>query len=178
VVKLRKSATNNNWYALFAITGEEDKVKERLEYRLRDRNLRVIVPKRKIKERSQGKWTYKIRTLFPGYILLNGFLGIEEYYMLNNVPGLLRILKNESKPYIIDKNEIEVINTLIKDNEIIEPSYAMFTSGKIIVINGPLSGLEGLIESINKRKGRVKVRLGLNGNKKLIDLSIELVEPV
>lgn len=44
--------TCNNWYALFVMTGKEDILKERLQYRLRDKNLRVIVPKRRLREKK------------------------------------------------------------------------------------------------------------------------------
>lgn len=42
----------NKWYALFVMTGEEDKVKERLQYKLGNSNLKVIVPKRRLKEKK------------------------------------------------------------------------------------------------------------------------------
>lgn len=34
----------NEWYALFVLTGQEEKVKERIMYRFEDR-IRVVVPK-------------------------------------------------------------------------------------------------------------------------------------
>ena len=56
-----------NWYAAFVTTGEEERVKERLKYRLEDR-FRIIVPKRKLRERKGGIWKYNIRTLFSEYV--------------------------------------------------------------------------------------------------------------
>lgn len=166
------------WYALFTITGEEDNVKERICYRLKNSNIKVIVPKRKLRERKNGIWSHKIRTLFPGYIFLNGFMSFDEYHLLNNIPGLIKVLKNDCEPYIIDKREMQVIKTLINDDEVIEPSSAILYRNRIVIKDGPLVGLEGKIASVNKRKGRVKVRFSFNGTEKLVELSISVIETV
>ena len=50
----------DDWYALFVVTGEEEKVKKRLDYRLQG-DLRIIVPKRKLRERRNGQWHNVIR---------------------------------------------------------------------------------------------------------------------
>ena len=69
---LKVKIQDKKWYALFVKTGEEENVKSRIMYRLGDKDINVIVPKRCVRERRQGKWENKIRILFPGYILLNG----------------------------------------------------------------------------------------------------------
>lgn len=168
--------TPNNWYALFTMTGEEEKVRERLQYRLKEKDLKVVIPKRKLRERKDGIWRQKIRTLFPGYIFLYGLMNMEDYYLLKNVPGLIKVLKNDNEPCIIDEREIRVIGTLIKDSEIIEPSSAIIEGGQVIIKDGPLLGLEGMIICVNKRKGRVKVKMGFQGQEKIVELAISLLD--
>jgi transcriptional antiterminator NusG len=165
------------WYALFVLTGKEEKVKEKLEYRFRDSQLKFVVPRRKLLERKAGKWEEKVRTVFPGYILVNGTIGAEEYYSLLGTPGLLRVLKNNYEPLEIPEQDIEVIKMLICNGEIIERSGILIESGKVIVTDGPLLGLEGLIYSIDKRKGRAKIKLNFAGEPRLVDLSISLIQP-
>lgn len=168
----------DNWYALFVATGEEDKVKERLRYKFKNSaDIRLLVPKRKLRERKNGVWETKIRTLFPGYIMVNGPLGIEEYYTLKGTPGLIRILKDKSGLLEIHKNEIKVINSLIYEDEIIGTSNVVMEGTRIIVVEGPLLGMDGLIQSVDRRKGRAKVRLNFIGEPRLVDLSISLVQP-
>lgn len=165
------------WYALFVLTGQEEKVKKRLEYIFEDERLKFIVPKRKLKERKAGKWEEKVRPLFTGYILVNGYIGAKEYGLLTGVPGLLKVLKDGYDPFEIPEAEIAVINKLICNGEIIDQSRVFEKLGKIVIVDGPLLGLEGLIESINKRKGRAKVRLNFAGESRLIDLSIHVIQP-
>jgi transcriptional antiterminator NusG len=164
------------WYALFVVTGEEEKVKERLQYRLMGKDIRILVPKRKLRERRKGIWETKLRVIFPGYVLINGIIGIEEYYVLVGVPGLIAMLKDKSGLLEIHEHEIHIINKLMGNSEIIETSSVMFDGPRIIVVDGPLKGLEGLIEEVDKRKGRAKVRLNLIGAPRVVDLSISMIQ--
>jgi transcription termination/antitermination protein NusG len=167
---------DNKWYVLFVMTGKEDKVKERLQYRLKNKSLKVIVPKRRLRERRNGIWEYRIRTLFPGYVLINGYIDTKDYYMLKEVPGLLGILKNNNEPLEVQEEEIRIIGNLISSNEIIDCSRILIDKGRVVVVDGPLVGMEGLIKTIDKRKGRAKVMINFIGEPKLVDLSISMIQ--
>jgi transcriptional antiterminator NusG len=168
---------SDSWHALFVTTGDEDKVKERLQYRFKDGDLRIIVPKRKLKERKDGKCETRIRTLFPGYVLLNGCISLDEYRLFKGVPGLIKPLGDRSGLLPIQEHEINVISRLICNDEIIGPSSVFMEGGCVVVIDGPLLGMGGLIESIDRRKGRAKVRLNFIGEPRLVELSVSMVQP-
>ena len=166
-----------NWYAIFVPTTQEDSVKKRLEVNLGE-TFRFLIPKRTLRERKQGVWFQTTRTLFPGYILLQGLIDVDTYRKIKLTDGVIKILENEGEPLIIKHEEIEVISRLTKNDDIINASNVFIEGSKIQVIDGPLLGCEGLIEGINKRKGRVKVRLTLFGDKRVVELSINVVETV
>lgn len=165
-----------NWYALFVVTGEEEKVKERIKYRFKD-ELRILVPKRKLRERRKGKWVHCIKTLFPGYIILNGDIGYTEYYRLKGIPGLLKLLRGGYDPLKIDYDEMAILNRLICNSETIGFSSVFEENGKVVVVDGPLVSQEGIIKSINRRKGRAKVRLNFLGEPRLVDLGVSVLQP-
>lgn len=167
--------TKSNWYALFVATGDEDNVKERLVYRFSHSNLKILVPKRRLRERKNGIWHTKIKPLFPGYLLLNGEIKREEYGLLRKVPGVIKLLGDKDKPTEIKGHEIEIIRKLTCGSEIIECSGIQSENQEVIVIDGPLVGLEGYIDSIDRRKGRAKVRLNLMGEPRIVELSITMV---
>lgn len=175
---MRNFEDGDKWYALFVLTGEEDHVKERLEYRFRNSKLKFIVPKRTLKERKEGKWQEKVRVLFPGYILLNGCIGVEEYYLLAGIPGLLGVLKDCYEPLEIRDQDMSVLKRLICDSDIVGHSSVLIESGKVVVVDGPLLGLEGLIQSIDRRKGRAKVMLNFACEPRFVDLSISIIQPI
>jgi len=170
------NADREGWYALFVVTGDEEKVKERINYRF-EKRIRAIVPKRKIKERREGKWEYKIKTLFPGYVLINGNMGQQIYETIRGIPGVIRVLRDSSGPQELHEAEIELICRLTGEGEIIPVSQVYTIGKKVFVVDGPLLGMEGLIKSIDKRKGRAKVVLNLLGEPREIELSITMVQP-
>lgn len=166
------------WYAVFVKTGDEDNVRERLEYKFAGKDLRVFVPKRKLRERSNGLWEIKIRSLFPGYVLINGLLGCDDYYMMKRVPGLIKVLRDSSMFYEIESEEMKILGKMIHNNEIIGTSSVLIDGGRTVVVEGPLLGLEGLIESIDRRKGRAKVRLNFIGESRMVDLDVNVLQTV
>ncbi|MCX7842016.1 MAG: antiterminator LoaP [Clostridia bacterium] len=167
--------SSNRWYALFVVTGEEDNVKERLQFKFKD-SIRILVPKRKLKERKDGKWEYVIRTLFPGYVLLHGDITIEHYYEMKGIPGLIKFLRSGSDLLEINYWEMEVIAQLICNDETIGFSDVLVENGKVIVVDGPLLSMEGYIVSLNKRKGRAKVRLDFLGEQRTVELGINMLQ--
>lgn len=168
--------TKEKWYALFVATGEEDKIKARINYKL-EGEMRAIVPKRRMRERRNGKWEEKLRTLFPGYILLNGRMNCEVCNLMREVPGVFRLLSNGDGPQEIYESEIDIIGRLTADGEIIGSSRVCVEGGNVVVMDGPLFGLGGYIKAIDKRKGRVKVILNLMGEPRTVELSVALVQP-
>lgn len=167
---------NSKWYALFVMTGQEEKVKQRLEYRFQD-TLRIVVPKRKLRERKNGEWHTVIRSLFPGYVLVNGDINTDVYYRLKGVPDLYKLLMYGNEPAAIDLYEMEVINRLICSNETIGFSSLLVENGRVIVVDGPLVSMEGRIVSINQRKGRAKVNLSFMGEQRIVELGINMLQP-
>lgn len=164
------------WYALFVTTGEEDKVKERIHFRMKD-ELKALVPKRRMRERKEGCWQERIRPLFPGYVLLNGQISNRIYNLISDIPGVIKLLKDTDGPQEIHENEIGVLLRLISDNEIIGWSKVYVQGEKVEVVDGPLFGLEGYIKAVNKRKGRVKVFFNLMGEPRTVELCITMVQP-
>lgn len=168
----------HKFYAVFAVTGDEDNVKKRIEYTFKGANVRAIVPKRQLRERKNGTWSFRIRNIFPGYVLLQGEIGLIECHVLTRIPGIIKVLRDESGPCIIEPDEIKIIRRLICNGEIIGSSTAFQNGDEITITDGPLTGLEGLISAIDTRKGRAKVCLCFLGEERSVELSIHVIKNV
>lgn len=164
------------WYALFVKTGQEDKVKQRLEYRFQEK-LMFLVPKRRLKERRAGKWYFVTRTLFPGYVLIKGDIDQETMQLFKDVPGLLKLLKSGTEPLRIDSWEMEALGRLICNGEIISLSTILMENDRVTVVDGPLVSMEGYIRSIDCRKGRAKIVLNFLGEERMVDLGVMVLKP-
>jgi transcriptional antiterminator NusG len=164
-----------NWYALFVKTGEEETLKRFIEVLIPTDQFRILIPKRKIRERRQGKVYEKIKTLLPGYVLIYAHIDVEFYYKLRRIPHLLAILKDKYEPVQIRDEEISVILALTNQSDVIGFSEIYKEGDVIRVRKGPLVGLEGIIESYDHRKQRLKIAINFMGKTKRIDLGAELV---
>jgi transcriptional antiterminator NusG len=170
-----------NWHALFVYTGREDYIKRQIENRLaydKFGDLRLIVPKRKLRERKAGIWTDVVKTLFPGYILVNSNENNEWSSRLKDVNGIVRFLRDGQELAKIERSEIEVINRLIINDDLIGYSTVLAEGSTVKVIEGPLLSMEGYIQSIDTRKGRAKVVLNFLGEQRTVDLGINIIRSV
>ena len=167
---------NLPWYAVFVKTGEENKVKQRLDYRFKG-NPSVLVPKKIIKERKHGKWYRRIRNLFPGYIFIHGVLDANNYKNLWQVPGLYKLLCTDREPVRIPRNEIEVFSHLFDKDDMIRESDIFMQGDKVVIVSGPLTALEGKILKVDKRKGRARVLISFLGEERVIDLGVNFIQP-
>lgn len=154
-----EKSTTQSWHALFVAIGHEEKVKKAIEATFKD-EIKSIVPKRELRQRKSGEW-YKVkRTLFSGYILIKGRITIETYYRIKEIPMLANLLRDESGPLKIDEKELEVLNILLKDDDENIGFYTVYKEGqKVKIIDGPIYGLEGDIQSVDTRKGRAKINI-------------------
>ena len=167
-----------SWHALFVTTGHEDKVKKAIEATFKD-EIESIVPKRELRERKSGKWHIVKRTLFPGYVLIKGKITIETYYRIKEIPMLANLLRDESGPLKIEEKELEVLNILLKNGEEnIGISTAYKEGQKVRIIDGPLVGLEGHIQSVDTRKGRAKLNIDFLGSPRTVQLGINFVDKI
>jgi len=172
-----QDSDNNKWYALFVKTGQEEKVRKRIEFSLND-VVKTMVPKRKLRERRGGVWKTVIRKLFPGYVLLSGDMDGSNYHTIKSTPGILKLLKTGYEPARIDPWEMDIVNRLMYNGDTIEYSDCFIKDGKIIVTSGPLLNMEGNIISVDRRKGRVKVNIAFMGEPRIVDLGISILQPV
>jgi transcriptional antiterminator NusG len=163
------------WYALFVKTGEENLVKERLDYRFHG-DPAVMIPKKIIKERKNCKWYRRVRNLFPGYIFLHGVMNEENYSNLWQVPGLYKLLCTDREPVRIPDCEIKVFSHLFDKEDIIQESDILMEGEEVSIISGPLTALQGKILKVDKRKGRARVLINFLGEERVIDLGVNIIQ--
>lgn len=164
------------WYAIFVKSGSEDRIRRDLINKFGD-ELDFYVPRKLLKERKNGKWHKAIRPLFPGYILVNGQVNDEIYYRFKEVLDIYFILKDESRPVEITEEEITPILHLmnLQTDGVIGASDIIMEGDLVFVKSGPLKTFEGMIQSVNHRKGRAKVRFFVGGQEKMVELAVNIL---
>ncbi len=164
------------WYAIFVKTGNEEKVKLRLDYRFQGAP-EVFVPKRIVRERRKGIWRERLRVLFPGYVLMRGEITNTVLHQLWDVPDLYKLLKQDTRPVIIPEWEVDVFRHLMDDMDTIGLSQAYQVGDRVEFLSGPLSlvDIKGDIVSLDKRKGRAMVRFSFLGQEQILPFGFEWI---
>jgi len=168
-----------SWYAIHVRTGREDAMCDRIRKQAAimgyNIGFELLVPKRKLKERHQGECVEVIRTMFPGYVLVQSDEIRELAILTKHCEGLFRYLENEGEPQEIKLEEILAIACMTDEFGVIGTSKMQIESGIAQVVSGPLKGNERLIVKLDKHKQRAKVSFLLNGKTYLIDLGVTII---
>jgi len=118
--------------------------------------------------------------VFPGYI----FVEAEDEDILNHnrlfrrTEGFYRFLRSNRDIKPLAGKDLELVLHFVKKaGPVAGISKVRFDeNSRIVVMEGPLSGLEGRIIKVDKRKKRAKVRLNLYDDAFAIDLAFEVME--
>ena len=73
------------------------------------------------------------------------------------------------------EDEMAILLALTDSSDLIGFSQLYKQGDNIRVHDGPLKGLEGIIESYNHRKKRVRIRLDVMGQTRFVDLGAHLI---
>ena len=179
-------ADNNfKWYALKAMSGKEQKVKEYIENACVQTDLgrlvsQVLLPMETVSLKRGNKRSSKERLLMPGYVLVECILSQMVQGILRNIPGVLGFLGETRGGDPLPIRESEANRILGKVDEMQEDTAAIDTPYEIgenvKVIDGPFNSFIGIIEDINEEKKKLKVMVKIFGRKTPLELSFVQVE--
>jgi transcription antitermination factor NusG len=158
------------WYAAYTKSRSEKKVLARLL----ESGFEAYLPLRRKRHQWSDRLKWVEEPLINSYIFLH--VNERDYYNAINVPGLVCYVTFEGKAAPIPDRQIDVLKILLHEGAELEVSNERFAVGqKIIVVKGPLVGMQGeMVEYRGKKK--VLVRLGTTGTNILVTVGLELVE--
>lgn len=139
----------------------------------------LYFPQRRIDVRRRGVIREETAAVFPGYIFAEAeaeeLLGCQHYF--RKTSGFYRFLRSNQNITPLADSELEIVLHFIKGvGPIAGRSRVYFNeNSKIVVLEGPLMGLEGKIIKVDKRKRRAKVKLDIYDDSFAIDLSFEVM---
>ena len=174
------------YYVIQVFSGKEEETKKRFlkEITLPSFEYDIFVPKRKRMRKKEGKMFEVVETCFPGYLFIETDNIVELKKQLYNIKTLTKLLgiDKKHKDYIapLRRDEEEMINVLLGKSgtaRTIEISHIYLKEGKdIVVIDGPLKGLEGKISNVNLHKRQATVLINLMGQLVETILGIDIIE--
>jgi len=166
------------FYAIQVKTRGEDEYVRR-NANLSRESISLLVPKRTVMIRKKGITRKGTATVFPGYVFLRAHepLSPNQRWLLRRTQDFYRFLPSNQECLPLTGRDLDLLTHFISFGEHADISSVAFDENdRVVVLEGPLKGLEGLIEKVDRRKQRAKIRLDMCHNSFLIDLAFTVVD--
>lgn len=160
------------WYIIQTYSGYENSVKKDLERRIdsmgmNDYIFQIIVPiETIIEKKADGTEKEKIKQMYPGYVFVEMIVTEESWFVVRNTPrvtGFLGSSGGGTKPVPLEDGEMDAI--LFKAGMKSKPTYEHLLGLNVEVINGPYSGQQGVVSSVDAEQEMVVVDIELFGGR-------------
>jgi transcription termination/antitermination protein NusG len=168
------------YYALQVHTGREKIFIDEMKTQLPESGpeYQFIYLQRKMLIRKQGSTRDKLLPLFPGYLFLESDdkIDLEARSIMRKSDSFYRFLKSNQNITPLDDHDLKLLKHFMDFGKTAGTSQVYFDKDQhIVVISGPLKGLEGFIIKTDKRKHRAKIQIDFENSPMTIDLSFEMI---
>lgn len=167
------------WYVVHTFSGYENKVAGNIETVVENRNLHDLIKEVKIPTetvveiKDDGTKKEVERKIFPGYVLVKMVMTDDSWYVVRNTRGCTGFVGPESKPVPLTEEEVKKLGV---EKISVEVSYS---EGDLVnVIDGPLEGFSGTVDSIDVEKNSVQVTVSMFGRETAVDFELDQLEKV
>lgn len=173
-------------FVMQVVTGRELKTVELIERVFEDMRRHgesvpvatFFVPRYRLQKRISGAWKTVEDLLTPGYVYLHAPYGVigQLIKKLAHVPTFTRVLaQGDGNVVPLSEDEDRWLARLTGENHVVEPSLGIIEGDHVVVIEGPLIGMESKIVGIDRHKRLAFVSIELMGRTKTIKVGIEIV---
>jgi transcriptional antiterminator NusG len=132
-----------SWYAIHTRSHHERKVNRDLSRQ----GFTVFLPEYRTLSRRKDRRREILRALFPGYLFVHVCLCSKRRLQILQTESVVRIVGIRHQPVAVPDREIDSVRTLLAFGSDTTP-HDSFQPGQLVqVMDGPLSGVVGTIES-------------------------------
>ncbi|MGA1863579.1 MAG: transcription termination/antitermination protein NusG [bacterium] len=163
-----------NWYAVHTSSRHEDMV----NMRLAAKEIPVFLPKIEVWSRRKDRKKRIRIPLFRGYLFVHVELEKRIWLEVLKTPGVARIVGNQKEPVPIPDQQIDSIRILLENDVLLTPVPYLQIGQRVKIMNGPLTGVEGILMKTDTRKNKLVVSVDLLMRSLCVELDTIDVEPV
>ncbi len=158
------------WYALHTFSGYENVAKENLEtvvskFGLQNRIFDIIIPMESVVEEKNGKKKLVERKSMPCYIFVKMIYGDDLWHNVTRTRGITGFVGPNGRPLALTDEEVRK-NKLEK----IKVEVDLQVGDKVEVIDGPLEGTIGTVQSVNPESNIATVIVEMFGREAPVEL--------
>ena len=191
--KYRNLNIREKWYVIQTRAGIEDSVKGSCVSCLSESRIeRIFVPKIELKRKYRGEWQKVEKPMYPGYIFLSIYVDddrtgydsssvtgsdiIDRLFLeLKKIPYLTKILGADGIAIPLTEEDKKRIKRFIGEGDTAELSVGIIEGDRVKIFEGSLVGQEAIIKKIDRHKRTAKVEVEFMGEKRLIEVGLEII---
>jgi transcription termination/antitermination protein NusG len=147
----------NRWWALHTRSRFEQKV----HTGLCGKSLEAFLPRIEVMSRRKDRRKKILIPLIPGYVFVRSALAPEEYHRIIQTVGVVRMVAFKGKPVPADEGQISSLMILDGTDRTVQNRSYMQKGDRVMIMEGPLKGLEGFYIRHKDKKDLVVVSLEL-----------------
>ncbi len=164
------------WYVVQVHSGTEERILLQCEKKISDAGMeRCFIPYYEEKRKIKGNWSVQKKILFPGYLFVISDDLTSLYQELKGVIGLTKLLGTGDEIVPLKQEEIEFLQRFGGEEQVVEMSEGIIENDKVIILSGPLKGLEGYIRKIDRHKRKAYLEMPMFGQIQNIEVGLEVV---
>ena len=173
-------AETAKWYVVHTYSGYENTVKATIEKTVESRQLQdvildISIPMETVTEITESgvSKTYD-RKVYPGYVLVKMVYSDDTWHVIRNIRGVTGFVGTSSNdPTPLTEDEVYAMG--VEKKEIIV-NYAV--GDQVRILDGPLSGFLGRVDTIEVDKNSVTVVVSMFGRETPVEFELDMIEVV
>lgn len=164
------------WYVIQVRTGMEHRIVSICRQSLMQSGEDIFVPTKTVRKRIRGSYQDIDVKLFPGYV----FFDTEEidnlFGRLKSIKEMTNILKTGDEFVPLNEREEILLKKLTDKDYNVQLSLGYIEGDRVVITEGPMMGLEGLIKKINRHKKYAVLETEFFDNITEITVGLEIVD--
>ncbi|MGO4999284.1 transcription termination/antitermination protein NusG [Oceanisphaera sp. W20_SRM_FM3] len=171
------------WYVIQAFSGYEGRVQKSLIEHIRLNEMEeqfgeILVPTEEIVEMRAGQKRKSERKFFPGYVLVQMQMNDATWHLVRSIPRVMGFIGGTpERPAPISDKEADLILNRLQDAIDKPKPKTLFEPGELVrVSEGPFADFNGVVESVDYEKSRIKVSVMIFGRSTPVELEFGQVE--
>lgn len=154
------------WYVVNTYAGQENRVKENLERRVKSMGLendvfQIVVAEETETEYKDGKKIEKTHNLFSGYLLVQMRMTNEAWYIIRNTPGVTGFIGSSGKgaqPFPVPQEEVEnVLRRIGRHSGDVNINFGV--GDTVEILGGAFEGCTGKVLQLNDADQSAEVQV-------------------
>lgn len=165
------------WYVVQVRSGTEEKIRSQC-LKLIDRKIleQCFVPYYEEKKKYQGEWHTEKRILFPGYVFMVSERLADLSKNLYKVLGMTKLIGTGEEVVPLTEEEVNLLKRMGAGEKPVELSMGIIENGAVMIIDGPLAGMEGCIHKIDRHKRKAWLQIDMFGRTIEMEAGLEIIK--